>query len=83
MDFFVCRFLVCRTRSEDSAGQVGRKAAQGVPRKESEGEVTQGETERFDRSDRVLPGEPFRHEDGSITVRCLVSSRFHSFSEGN
>jgi hypothetical protein len=34
---------------------VGGKAAQGVPRKESEGEVTQGETERSDRSDRVLP----------------------------
>ena len=27
-------------------------------RQESEGEVTQGETEGFDRSDRVLPGEP-------------------------
>jgi hypothetical protein len=28
-------------------------------RKESEGEVTQGETGGFDRSGRVLPGEPF------------------------
>jgi hypothetical protein len=33
-----------------------------VLRQESEGEVTQGETECFDRSDRVLPGEPFREE---------------------
>ena len=33
-------------------------------RQESEGEVTQGETECFDRSDRVLPGEPFRREEG-------------------
>jgi hypothetical protein len=29
-----------------------------VLRQESEGEVTQGETDGFDRSDRVLPGEP-------------------------
>ena len=31
-------------------------------RKESEGEVTQGKTECFDRSDRVLLGEPANNE---------------------
>jgi hypothetical protein len=45
-------------RSEDSADQVGGKAARMLLRQESEGEVAQGETESFDRSDRVLPGEP-------------------------
>jgi hypothetical protein len=51
-------YPLCRTRSEDSTDQVGRKAVQNVLRQESEGEVTQGETDGFDRSDRVLPGEP-------------------------
>lgn len=41
---------------------MGGRAAQNVLRKESEGEVTQGETEGFDRSDRVLLGEPANNE---------------------
>jgi hypothetical protein len=44
---------------------------------ESEGEVTQEETECFDRSDRfilslpngVLLGEPFRYKEGSIKTQ--------------
>jgi len=51
---------------EDSADQAGGRAAQNVLRKESEGEVTQRETEGFDRSDRVLLGEPFRREEGML-----------------
>ena len=42
-----------------------RKSSTNVPRQESEGEVTQGETASFDRSDRVLPGEPFRRGRGT------------------
>jgi hypothetical protein len=43
---------------------MGGRAAQNVLRKESEGEVTQGETEGFDRSDRVLLGEPKMNRPG-------------------
>ena len=47
-------------------------------RQESEGEVTQGETESFDRSNRVLPGEPFRREEGmfnwDMPSSCLSSN---------
>ncbi len=64
-------FPVCRTRSEDSADRVGGRAAQDVLRKEFEGEVTQEETECFDRSDRVLPGEPKIEELGKISQPFL------------
>jgi len=37
-----------------------------VLRQESEGEVTQGETECFDRSDRILLGEPVIPRPGEI-----------------
>ena len=37
---------------------IREKKSHNVLRQESEGEVTQGETEGFDRSDRVLLGEP-------------------------
>ncbi len=56
--FYLLTFPDRRTRSEDSADRVGRKSPTNVLRQESEGEVTQGETKCFDRSDRVLPGEP-------------------------
>jgi len=58
--FCLLSFPLWRTRSEDSADRIGRKSSTHVLRQESEGEVTQGETEGFDRSDRVLLGEPFR-----------------------
>ena len=54
--FLFANFPLCRTRSEDSADRIGRKSLTHVLRQESEGEVTQGETASFDRSDRVLPG---------------------------
>ena len=60
MGLLFANFADCRTRSEDSADRIGRKSLTNVLRQESEGEVTQGETVSFDRSDRVLPGEPFR-----------------------
>jgi hypothetical protein len=70
--FLFVNFPLCRTRSEDSADRVGGRAAQDVLRKESEGEVTQEETECFDRSDRVLPGEPFREEKvASVSIVLL------------
>jgi hypothetical protein len=59
----------CRTRSEDSADQGGGRAAQKVLRKESEGEVTQGETEGFDRSDRACP-EPVEEFTLSMPRAC-------------
>ena len=49
--FFNSGFFNRRTRSEDSADRLGKKSGTGVPRQESEGEVMQGETECFDRSD--------------------------------
>ncbi len=50
-------------------------------RQESEGEVTQRETECFERSDRVypepvegiLPGEPFQEE--KVALVCIVLSQ--------
>ena len=56
--FLFAKIPLCRTRSEDSADRSGRKSLTNVLCQESEGEVTQGETEGFDRSDRVLLGEP-------------------------
>ena len=43
-----------------------------VLRQKSEGEVTQGETAGFDRSDRILPGEPFREQKvASVSIVSL------------
>ena len=43
-----------------------------MPFQESEGEVRQGETGRFDRSDRLLPGEAFRDEKvASVSIVLL------------
>ncbi len=48
--------------------------------KESEGEVTQGEAVSFDRSDRVLPGEPANFlENGP---RVYLIALFDEFNQG-
>jgi hypothetical protein len=53
----------------------GTKSHSDVLRQESEGEVTQGETEGFDRSDRVLLGEPFR-EEKIVSVSIVIARPF-------
>jgi len=56
--FLFAKIPLCRTRSEDSADRIGRKSHTNVLRQESEGEVTQGETAGFDRSDRFILSLP-------------------------
>jgi proteic killer suppression protein len=70
--FLFAKFPLCRTRSEDSADRIGRKSSTNVLRQESEGEVTQGETECFDRSDRVLLGEPANSRPGESGLFIMM-----------
>jgi hypothetical protein len=54
--FLFTRFPLRRTRSEDSADRSGRKSFTDVPRQESEGEVTQGETSASTIVTKSCPG---------------------------
>ena len=54
----------------------GGKAVHGRTASGIRGEVTQGETRRFTRRDRVLLGEPFRREkSGKRLPFCLPGKR--------